>query len=151
MNTPDNNRADRLDQALNALKQAAVSAREHLHAGLTVTRTQLEILHHLSLQPEQTVSELAAKLYLTQSAVTQTVDTLVRRELVMRQASAEDRRVSRLSLTDGGEDVMASLRRQRRARVEALAAQLTDAEIDALISATGKMISFIKSNQTGGN
>jgi DNA-binding MarR family transcriptional regulator len=88
---------------------------------------------------------------LTQSAVTQTVDTLVRRELVMRQASAEDRRVSRLSLTDGGEDVMASLRRQRRVRVEALAAQLTDAEIDALISATGKMISFIKSNQTGGN
>jgi DNA-binding MarR family transcriptional regulator len=135
-------RVDRLDTALHQLKLAAMNSRDHLTGGLTMTRTQLEILHRLKQQPGQTVGELARAIFLTQSAVTQTVDTLVHRELVERRPSERDRRTTQLHLTAAGEAVMDRLRQFRRERIEALASVLTDAEIDALVTATGKMARF---------
>jgi DNA-binding MarR family transcriptional regulator len=143
MNNSDHmERVDRLDTALHQLKLAAMNSRDHLTGGLTMTRTQLEILHRLKQQPGQTVGELARAIFLTQSAVTQTVDTLVHRELVERRPSERDRRTTQLHLTAAGEAVMDRLRQFRRERIEALASVLTDAEIDALVTATGKMARF---------
>lgn len=139
MNTPDQITTNlaKLTAALDTMKQAMAGMRERLIAGLDLTRTQLEILMLVAHQP-QTTGELARKIGITGSAVTQTVDTLVRRDLLERHPDEADRRITHLQLSAAGRALSDKLHAQRHDRLKVLAASLTPAEIDLLVSATEK-------------
>jgi len=142
MNNAANN-LQKVGAAIDAMKVAVASARERLGEGLQLTRTQLEILMMLSTKPH-TTSELAGQLFITGSAVTQTVDTLVRRDLVDRQTDDTDRRITQLHLSPAGRTITDHLLSLRRARLQSLVDQLTEAEIEAFISATEKITTQLK-------
>jgi DNA-binding MarR family transcriptional regulator len=122
----------RVEASMDAMRRAMGGARDRLREGLNLTRTQLEILFYLG-ERAQTTSELAAQLSLTQGAVTQTVDTLVRRDLVARHPGLEDRRVVRLELTAEGKTLMTHLIELKRRRMRDLLCSLSEPEIEALI------------------
>src|SRR5689334_22025941 len=130
MKNPSSN-IQRLEAAMTLLKRAHMTAREDLSQGFQLTRTQLEILVMFGEQATWTVGELAMRLGLTPSAITQTVETLVRRGLVDRRPDDHDRRVIRLELGAAGHELTARLHALRHARMQAIADILTDAEIDA--------------------
>jgi DNA-binding MarR family transcriptional regulator len=77
------------------------------------------------LSERSTVTELAERLYLAQSSVTELVDRAVQAGLVRREPSTADGRVAYLRLTAEGEERFAeaftSLSAERRALREAIA------------------------------
>lgn len=136
-----------LEAAMSTMKQALARAREHLADGLELTRTQLEILMLLANSP-QTTGELARRLFLTQSAVTQTVDTLVRRNLLVRHHSEADRRIIQLELSPAGRAVTDELQALRSRKLQLLSERLTTAEIQLLDSVTKKFVTVLNEIQS---
>jgi len=128
----------RVEKAMDAMRRAMAGARERMSEGLQLTRTQLEILLMLVENP-QTTSSLADRLFLTQSAVTQTIDTLVRRDLIERHPDETDRRIVKLQLSAAGHELTNRLRALRRGHMQALVAKLSSAEVDVLVSVTEKL------------
>jgi DNA-binding MarR family transcriptional regulator len=135
---------ERVEAAFGVLRRAVVSARERFGTGLQLTRTQLEILILFAEQPVWTIGQLAKRLFLTQSAVTQTVDTLVRHGLVARRPDEHDRRVTRLELAPEGRQLTERVRTLKHQRMEALVSQLSDAEIDTLVTITDKFSTLLQ-------
>ncbi len=133
----------RMEKAMDAMRRAMAGARERLGEGLQLTRTQLEILLILVENP-QTTSELAKRLFLTQSAVTQTIDTLVRRDLVERHASEHDRRIIKLQLSPSGRELTGRICALRRKHMESLIAALTPEEAEVLITITQKLTALLE-------
>jgi DNA-binding MarR family transcriptional regulator len=131
-----------LEQAMDAMRKAVKDASERLGEGLQLSRTQLEILLMFGEEPK-TTGEIAKRLSLTQGAITQTVDTLVRRSLVERYPDELDRRVVRLRLSSAGEKITGNLRDLRQAKLHSLYSRLTPAEAQALIAIAGKMTEVI--------
>ncbi|GEM_PF-2022429 len=136
-----------VEAALDAMRRAMVGARERLGEGLQLTRTQVEILTMLIEKP-QTTGELARRLFLTQSAVTQTVDTLVRRSLIDRHPDDHDRRVIQLRLSPTGLNITNHLRSLRRKHMQALVDRLTQNEVEVLISVTEKLTAQLNETKT---
>jgi DNA-binding MarR family transcriptional regulator len=128
----------RVEEAIDAMRRAMARARDRFTEGLGLTRTQVDILALLIDRPH-TTSKLAEQLYLTQGAVTQTLDSLVRRDLVMRRPSQTDRRVCLLEISPSGRKLTDNLMCMRRERMQEFLDALTDDEVEALISINKKL------------
>ena len=78
-----------------------------------VTPALMECLHYIFLHGPSTVGRIAGGLSISLPAASQLVERLVRRELVTRQESVEDRRSARVELTARGRDLVAEARQER--------------------------------------
>ena len=143
----DKSKILQVEASMDAMRRALRGARESLREGLKLTRTQIEILMSLDDRPQNT-GELAKQLLLTQSAITQTVETLVRRELVERYASEHDRRITQLQLSSAGQALTAQLRELRLEYMQELVSRLTEEETEALISITQKLTAVLQATET---
>jgi DNA-binding MarR family transcriptional regulator len=139
---------ERIEMAMNAMRRAVAGARERVGEGMQLSKTQIEILMMLVSGPK-TTGELARELFVTGSAVTQTIDTLVRRQLVERRPGESDRRIVRLDLSLSGRELTAHLARLRRRYLQELVECLTAEELNALISATEKLTEIFKDSPAG--
>jgi DNA-binding MarR family transcriptional regulator len=101
----------------------------------TLTRAEGGLLSTLSAGPRR-ITELAATEVLAQPTVTQLVDRLQQRGLVQRDRDAIDRRVVLVSITDAGRAELEQTRAEYRVQLRAAAADLPDADVDALLRAT---------------
>jgi DNA-binding MarR family transcriptional regulator len=72
---------------------------------LGITATQLNVLKLLDEIGELSLSELSRRLAAQNSAVTGIVDRMVQAGLVVREQSAEDRRVWRIRMTPKGQEI----------------------------------------------
>lgn len=127
-----------LEEAMDAMRRAMAGARERFIEGVQLTRTQLEIVMILT-ERSQTTRQLSTRLFITQSAVTQTIDTLVRRGLVERHPDAQDRRSVTLSLSEEGRGFTRRIRQLKRHHIKALLETLSASEVDVLIKVTKKL------------
>jgi DNA-binding MarR family transcriptional regulator len=83
-------------------------------------------------------SHLAGQLALAKPTVSATVDTLVERGLVERGAARDDRRVTTLSVTTAGHDVLTASEVAMRARLDDVLARVDDrAAVTAALDALG--------------
>jgi DNA-binding MarR family transcriptional regulator len=73
-----------------------------------ITYSQLRLLKLVALARAETVRDVAALLGISSAAASKTVDKLVRRGVLRRDAEPGDRRVTRLSLTETGEELLES-------------------------------------------
>ena len=128
----------RIEDCMDAMRRAMIAARERLGEGLQLTRTQLEILIMLSEKP-RTTKDLALALYLTGSAVTQTIETLVRRDFVMRTTDENDRRIVMLHLSAAGREVTQQVCSLKQDYMKSLAVSLTNEEVEVLVTLTNKV------------
>ena len=128
----------RIEDCMDAMRRAMTAARERLGEGLQLTRTQLEILIMLS-ERSRTTKDLASALFLTGSAVTQTIETLVRRDFVTRTTDEHDRRIIMLHLSEAGREVTQQVCSLKQDYMKSLAESLTDEEIEVLVTLTGKV------------
>jgi DNA-binding MarR family transcriptional regulator len=111
---------DRLRQLVQSLRESSRQAEQRLG----VSGAQLFVLEKLAETPSASLNELAARTYTHQSSVSTVVERLVRRRLVSRQLSPDDRRRLELVLT---------------ARGRRLAAETTGAAQHRLISAVQRL------------
>lgn len=101
-----------------------------------------DVLLELAVAPDRQLrmSELGERVVLSRSRVSRIVDELVEADLVSRQDNPDDRRSARACLTDAGLDRFRHAAPRYVAAIEAqFAAPLSDAELDALADALGKV------------
>ncbi|MCK4658111.1 MAG: MarR family transcriptional regulator [Phycisphaerae bacterium] len=76
--------------------------------------SKVQILRLLGTQGSQTSSRVARFLGVSKPAVTQLIDSMVRRRLVVRRTSKRDRREVDLQLTEKGKTAFQAVRREQR-------------------------------------
>ena len=96
---------------------------------LELTITQIKLLHQLEgSERELTLKEAAERVPLSLAAASRTVDDLVRRGFVQRHEDISDRRMKRVSVTEGGRSVIRRLNEARRNGLEQFTQTLTEDE-----------------------
>lgn len=86
----------------------------------------LELLFH---KGAQTIQDIGKKVLLTSGSMTYVVDQLVRKELVVRKVSEEDRRVTFVELDEKGTSLMRDIFPQHERCITELFSALTTEEI----------------------
>jgi DNA-binding MarR family transcriptional regulator len=104
------------------------------------TRAQVGVLFMLAHDGPQTTKDLAARLAMTSSAVTQLVDGLVRDKSIARKEDKDDRRRIQLSLTDNGKKRLAEAKKQHVTVFTRLFNGLSDEELVQLHKIQQKII-----------
>ena len=102
--------------------------------------SQWLVLHQVGHQNGIGVKELAASLGITSSAATQLVDGLVKKGLLLRQPSEEDRRALRLSLPEESRKRIEKMMEHRLSRMLDIFGVLDDAEFQSLLDLLNKVI-----------
>lgn len=131
----------RLEKALTVIRRIATGYPEQSGG---YSRTQLDIMTLIDEQADRTVKELAGLLTMTSGAITQTVETLVRRGLVQRQRDNRDRRYTRLSLTAAGQDVVGKYYARRSRMLRAITDELSEQELRVMLRIADKLLSQTK-------
>lgn len=104
-------------------------------AGESISDTHLGVLWRLRTDGPTTPGELAAAERVSAPSMNRTLNALEASGLVRRDPSDDDARKVRVTLTAGGEHVIAETRRLRRQWFHARLEELTDAERAALEAA----------------
>lgn len=94
-----------------------------------LTPTLIVTLRAVQEMQTATGHHLAERMRITDGAVTQLIDLLVRHGYVARSADEHDRRVTNLVVTDKGERILADVKQQRRHMVQRLTATLSVDEL----------------------
>ena len=122
--TADDDR-DLVDAFIGASRAlVAVAARSLADLGEEVTLPQYRALVVLRTRGSQRAADLAGLLDVTPSTASRMIERLVRKRLVRRARSKDDRRTVRVHLTDAGEQVVVQVTDRRRAEIERILAQM---------------------------
>ena len=118
---------------------------DHLHrptcnGAESLAPSQWLVLHLVGRTHGIGVKELAAALEITSSAATQLVDGLVKKGLLLRQPSEEDRRALRLSLPEESRKRIEIMMEHRLTRAVDIFGVLDDAEFQTLLDLLNKVI-----------
>jgi DNA-binding MarR family transcriptional regulator len=96
----------------------AVAARSLVDIGEDITLPQYRALVVLSTRGPQRAVDVADQLGVTPPTASRMIERLVRKRLVRRARSQQDRRTVRVHLTDAGRQVVAQVTDRRRAEIE---------------------------------
>ncbi len=107
-------------------------------SGLTLA--QLRILFRVRALPGADVRRIAADIGITPSAVSQQVDKLVNRGLLLRSDKPEDRRYVQLELTEAGQQAPGHISELANRHVSALLQAMTDEEMADLRRLLEKLV-----------
>jgi DNA-binding MarR family transcriptional regulator len=103
---------DLIDLSMATLPAAWNIVRGHIHAvaneRFEMTAEQFHIMRHIS-RGVNSVSQIAAAKRISPSAISQSVDILVNRGLILRSHDADDRRRITLALTPQGQKLLAEV------------------------------------------
>jgi DNA-binding MarR family transcriptional regulator len=122
--TADDDR-DLVDAFIGASRAlVAVAARSLADLGEEVTLPQYRALVVLRTRGSQRAADLAGFLDVTPSTASRMIERLVRKRLVRRARSKDDRRTVRVHLTASGEEVVVQVTDRRRAEIERILAQM---------------------------
>lgn len=120
--TIDSDLVDAFVAASRAL--VAVAARSLSDLGEDVTLAQYRALVLLRTRGPQRPADLAELLHVTPSTASRMVQRLVRKRLVRRVRSNQDRRTVKVHLTDSGHQVVEQVIDRRRAEIEVILEQM---------------------------
>jgi DNA-binding MarR family transcriptional regulator len=136
MNATTTTRADAIDLVASTLLPRASRLTRLLMRGgpRELSRTEAGLLVTL-LEGPRRITELADSEALAQPTVTQLVDKLERRGLVVRERSAGDGRVVLVSISEDGREQLEAARVQTRALMRATMDELSDDELAELVAA----------------
>ncbi|NLN76622.1 MAG: MarR family transcriptional regulator [Armatimonadetes bacterium] len=103
-----------------------------------ITQALMECLQHVYLHGASSIREIAKGLEISLSAGSQLVDRLVKKELVTRSESKNDRRLAKVELTRAGRTAVSDMRRRKSewfdSILEAMPASNKKALLDSLES-----------------
>ena len=111
-----------------------------------LSRTEAGVLSTLTEGPRR-ITELAATEALAQPTVTQLVDKLEGRGLVLRGRSGEDGRVVMVEISPVGREQLEELRAEIRANMREALADLPDTELTELVHAADTLGALIEKLQ----
>ena len=116
-----------------------------MHLNLSIG--QLKSIFFISNRGTTSLSKLAAALGVTPTNTTGIVDRLLKRGLITRTDSPDDRRVLLLRTTLRGEELIAQLRQKRKERMAELFNRLTDEEATQVRDALKTLVGDIEAQR----
>ena len=124
-----------VDKLLETLPPVWDRIRSNLRSAATekfgITLEQFHVLRHIR-RGFQSVGDLADKKQISRSAISQSVEVLVAKDLVTRRQESDDRRCVLLELTPHASDVMEANFQQNRAWMKKKMASLTPGELASI-------------------
>jgi MarR family transcriptional regulator, organic hydroperoxide resistance regulator len=115
--------------------------------GLDITIPQLKSLFFIRNQETTNLSKLAIALNVTPTNVTGIVDRLVKKGLITRTESDQDRRILLLRATNEGEELVARLRETRRGYMSELLGHMNANELAALAKGFTLLVKAIETHE----
>lgn len=109
-----------------------------------ISRSQMELLMVVKHHQPINVKDLAARLHLTPGAVTQLVEGLVSNGYLDRQEDGRDRRVTNISLAEGGKQKLKDLWEQRKNVIKRIMQTLDTEELATMLRIQEKMFQQIE-------
>jgi len=113
----------------------AVAARSLANLAEDVTLAQYRFLIELASRGPQRLADLATAVGVDRSTATRMCDRLVRKRLVTRRRSQEDRRTVRVSLTAAGAELVAEVSRRRRVEIATIVGRMPAADRHSVVLA----------------
>ena len=101
--------------------------------GGALSLVHLNVMMILGADGALPMNQLADALDVSQASTTGIVDRMEQRGLITRERDPEDRRVTRVQLTDRGRTAIERLGAERRDKLSKLLDQLTDEELQAFL------------------
>ena len=117
----------------------AVAARSLGDVAEEVTLTQYRTLVVLASRGPQSLASLAEAVDVTPPTATRMCDRLIRKGLVQRRHVRGDRRLTRLSLTGTGRDLVDAVTERRRSEIEKLLDAVPDEQQTAMVDALQRL------------
>lgn len=112
-----------------------------------ITPAQWPIISSLKDRPTIALKELTAMLQISSSAITQLVDALVKKGLLIRKESVDDRRVILIELTKKAKDSLAVMREKAIVHLSHACSVLTDDELEIYEQLTSKVASHLRTQK----
>lgn len=125
---------------------------DHAVPAQSLSLSQAFALHELDTDTPPSQQDLARRLGLEKSSVSRLVAEMERKGLVRRQRDPDNRRISRLQLTDQGRALHAGIAARHGEQFERLVSALTRDERDALIAGLTALVRVVRGGApaTGG-
>lgn len=136
MGNLDRNTDEIMDGLLTILRK---SRPQHISKILGISRAEHHALRILSANEGCDISTFAANVGVSQPTATTTVDRLVEAGYITRTPCTNDRRVTRLHLTDRGHDIVERSKQAHRVIMAPYIKRLTRKEQDELVRIIKKM------------
>jgi DNA-binding MarR family transcriptional regulator len=131
-------RTELLDELFANTPAKALRYMRHWPGG-ALSLIHLNVMTVLDSDGALPMSQLAEALDVSQASTTGIVDRMEQRGLIERQSDPNDRRVTRVTLTDSGRSVIERLGAERRDKLGKLLDELTDDELQAFLIGTRAM------------
>jgi DNA-binding MarR family transcriptional regulator len=131
-------RNELLDELFANSPAAAMRYFRHWKGG-ALSLIHLNVMSVLDTDGAVPMGRLADALDVSQASATGIVDRMEQRGLIARQRDAEDRRVTRVALTDEGRALISNFAVERRERLSALLDELTDTELSGFLAGARAM------------
>lgn len=113
-----------------------------------LSRAQTGMLFLLYYRPGSGMKNIAEHLSISKSAVTQLLEPLLEKELVIREADAHDRRNAVLKLTPKGLKTVRDFTRHKMLGIRTALGSLSDKELSNLERLSSKMAASVKIKET---
>jgi MarR family 2-MHQ and catechol resistance regulon transcriptional repressor len=124
------------------LRRAADAVARHVEGELGewgMTTAQYGVLLHLSRGEPLSLTDLSGRVFRSNSTLTSLIDRLERDGLVARIAHANDRRVTKVKLTEAGLELLTNIRARHRPFLADMMSCLDLEELDTLMSLLAKI------------
>ncbi len=112
---------------------------------LDLTLPQVQVLRILRREGEVPTGKLAQCLKISAPATTQLTDRLIRKGLIERKSSEDDRRAVLVALSSEGRCLIDKFRERRNAVFAAALSQLSEAEQAQVVASLQKVIAVLES------
>ena len=136
-----------IEQLFSTMMQLGKLISQHAqesHEERTATMLQFSALHFLIENPEGTVSEVGEFLKLSKSSATQLIERLVKAAFVKRVEDAQDRRITRLHITEAGKTQANILKEKIMQKMGKIFSKIAKEDIKELIRIHNKLIDALK-------
>lgn len=97
------------------------------------TMLQVQTLKTIQENPQITASELASKLQMSSSAITQMTDRLIKIRLISRKINKNDRRLVQLSLTLHGEKHLTQVLKKMEQKANQILAPISTKDLQTIV------------------
>lgn len=98
------------------------------------TMLQVQTLKIVKENPLITASELASKLQMSSSALTQMTDRLIKSRFISRKTDSKDRRLILLTLTNNGEKHLASILQRMQKKANQILAPISAQDLQTVVN-----------------
>ncbi len=134
----------RLFRRINALEEKTICTGRFKN----ITLNELHVIEAIGPEGSKNMTAVAKALEVTTGTLTTSVNSLVRKGLVERVRSEEDRRVVLVSLTETGREASEKHSRFHEEMVNSIIGELDDEEVRILSGALSKLNEFFESKDS---